>query len=303
MAGIGRSSGGILLMACFALVAPGMDACAKLIGDALAVGQVVATRFSIQFALLFPLAAAFGWLHRPRSNEIWLHMARGALILIATAFFFVALRYMPIADAISIFFVEPFILALLGGIILGERVGPRRYAACAAGFLGAMMVIQPSFREVGATALLPLVTAFSFALYMILTRRMARRMHPVSMQVYTGLAACVLVFPLLFLFDGSGIHALDPSWPGRREIWLLAGIGLIATLSHLCIGFALSLAPASLLAPIQYLEIAGATVLGYAIFSDLPDLPTFAGILLIVGSGLFVFFRERHLERRIPPPP
>ena len=299
---IGRSSGGILLMVCFALIAPGMDACAKLIGDALAVGQVVAARFSIQFALLLPLAATFGWLHRPQSNEISLHMVRGTLILIATAFFFVALRYMPIADAISIFFVEPFILTLLGGILLGEHVGWRRYAACAVGFLGAMMIIQPTFNEVGAAALLPLVTAFSFALYMILTRRMVKRMHPVSMQVYTGLAACVLVFPLLFVFDGSGIHAIDPSWPGKREIWLLAGIGLIATLSHLCIGFALSLAPASLLAPIQYMEIVGATVLGYLIFSDLPDYLTFAGIALIVGSGLFVFFRERYLERRIPPP-
>ena len=100
-----RSLLGIILMTGFSLMAPGMDACAKLIGDSLAVGQVVATRFGAQFLLLLPLALFFGWLHRPGPWEIGLHLVRGGLILIATAFFFSALRFMPIADAISIFFV------------------------------------------------------------------------------------------------------------------------------------------------------------------------------------------------------
>ena len=294
---------GILLMVGFSLIAPAMDACAKLIGDALAVGQIVAVRFGVQATLLLPLAMAMGWLHRPGRSEMGLHFVRGALILLATACFFQAVRFMPIADAIAIFFVEPFILTLLGGLLLDEPIGPRRYAACVVGFIGALFVIQPSFSEVGAAALLPLVTAVCFAFYMILTKRMAMRMHPISLQAYTGVAAFLIMLPLLWGFEGSGIEPLDPSWPARRELLLLAGVGLIATASHVCISFALKLAPASVLAPIQYLEIVGATGLGYLLFRDLPDALTFFGIGLIVSSGLYVFVRERRLERRPMPAP
>ncbi len=299
----GKTLIGILLMAAFALIAPGMDACAKLIGDTVAVGQVAATRFLAQAVLLFPLALARGWLHRPDAHEAGLHLARAALLLVATAFFVAALRALPIADAIAIFFVEPFILTLMGGLLLGEPLGPRRYIACGVGFAGALLVIQPSFREVGLVAFLPLVTALCFASYMVLTRRMTSHMHPITLQVYTGLAALALAVPLLWAFDGSGIAPLDPVWPARRELWLLAGLGLIATLAHVCISFALTFAPASMLAPIQYLEIVGATVLGFVLFEDLPGRVAFAGIALIVGSGLYVYLRERHLQRRPPPAP
>ncbi|MEQ8898458.1 MAG: DMT family transporter [Roseovarius sp.] len=299
----GRTGLGILLMVGFAVIAPAMDTCAKLIGDAVAVGQVAATRFVAQSVLLFPLALIFGWLHRPKRGEVALHLVRAALLLVATAFFFTALRFMPIADAISIFFVEPFILTLLGGLLLGEPIGPRRYIACAIGFAGALLIIQPSFEVVGFVALLPLVTALCFAFYMILTRRMATRMHPITLQVYTGFAALALAVPLLWAFDGSGVAALDPVWPEMREVWLLLALGVFATLAHVCISFALSFAPASLLAPVQYLEIVSATILGFYVFGDLPDALAFAGIALIVASGLFVFFRERKLERRPVPQP
>ena len=154
-----RTLFGILLMVGFSLIAPLMDSFAKLIGDAVAVGQIAATRFAVQSALLLPLAVFMGWLHRPGGPEVGLHLARALLLMVATAFFFTAVRYMPIADAIAIFFVEPFILTLLGGWLLGEQVGPRRYIACAVGFGGALLIIQPSFQELGAVAFLPLVTA------------------------------------------------------------------------------------------------------------------------------------------------
>jgi len=294
---------GILLMVGFSLIAPAMDACAKLIGDAVAVGQIVAVRFGVQATLLLPLAFWLGWLHRPHRREVGLHLLRGALILLATACFFQAVRYMAIADAIAIFFVEPFILTLLGGLLLGEPIGPRRYAACAVGFVGALIVIQPKFSDVGPAALLPLVTAVCFAFYMILTKRMAMLMHPIALQAYTGMAAVAIMLPILVMFAGSGFDPLDPSWPAARELRLLAAVGLIATLSHVCISFALKLAPASVLAPIQYLEIVGATLLGWLLFQDFPDSLTFVGIALIVSAGLYVFIRERRLERRPLPAP
>ncbi len=298
-----RISLGILLMVAFTVIAPFMDSFAKLIGDGMAVAQVATLRFAAQAALLLPLAAAMGWLHRPNLGEWGLHLVRAAFLLVATGCFFYALQFMPVADAIAIFFVEPFILTLLGALLLGEPVGPRRYIACTVGFAGAMLIIRPSFQDFGAIALLPLATACLFAVYMILTRRMATRMHPITLQAYTGLAALVPALPILAAFDGSGIAPLDPSWPDAREVWLLAGLGLCATASHICISFALKFAPAGALAPVQYLEIVTATLLGFYIFGDLPDPTAFAGIALIVGSGLFIFLRERHLERRPLPQP
>ncbi|HAR51505.1 MAG TPA: EamA family transporter [Roseovarius nubinhibens] len=303
IAGMSETTLGILFMVGFSVLAPVMDTAAKLIGDQVAVGQVAATRFVFQSVLLLPLAAWMGWLHRPRRGEMGLHLMRAALLLVATSCFFFSLRFMPVAEAISIFFVEPFILTLLGAWMLGEPIGPRRYIACAVGFAGALLIIRPTFQDVGPVALLPLVTAFLFAFYMILTRRMATRMHPITLQAYTGIAAVLIAIPLLTAFNGSGLSELDPSWPGPREVWLLAVVGLIATLSHVCLSFALSLAPASTIAPLQYLEIVSATVMGFYVFGTLPDGLAMVGIALIVGSGLFVFLREQHLERRPPPAP
>jgi drug/metabolite transporter (DMT)-like permease len=295
---VSRVTLGILFMVGFSLTAPIMDSFAKMIGSALPVAQVATIRFFAQALLLTPLAAAMGWLHRPYREEMALHLVRAALLLIGTGCFFYALQFMPVADAIAIFFVEPFILTLLGGLLLGEAIGPRRYIACTIGFAGALLVIRPSFQDVGAHALLPLVTALLFAFYMILTRRMATRMHPITLQAYTGLAALVLAVPVLAALNGSGLAQFDPEWPAARETWLLVGLGLAATISHICISFALKFAPAATIAPVQYLEILTATAFGFWIFGDLPDGMAFFGIALIVASGLFVFLRERHLERR-----
>jgi drug/metabolite transporter (DMT)-like permease len=300
----GKTTLGIVLMIAFSLLAPLQDSAAKLIGGAVAVGVIATTRFVFQAALLMPLAAAFGWLHRPDGAEAGLHAARAVLLLVATAFFFIALRYMPIADSIAIFFVEPFILTLLGAVLLGEEVGRRRIIACAVGFAGALLVIQPSFAELGAVALLPLGTALCLALYMVMTRRMAQRMHPIALQGWTATAACAALFPALWAFDGSGIAALDPVRPAGLAVWTLLGVGVMATVAHLFLSFALRLAPAATIAPLQYLEIVAAAAVGYWVFGDFPDLLTWAGVAVIVTSGLYVFARERQLSlRRRPLPP
>lgn len=294
---------GILLMIGFTVTAPIMDSFAKLAAAEIPVGQIVAARFGLQVLLLFPVAAALATLARPSLHEAALHLARGALIVAATTAFFAALRAMPLADAIAIFFVEPFILTLLGAFVLGETVGWRRVVACVVGFGGALLVIRPSFADFGPVALLPLLTAFCFANYVVLTRHVARRTHPVALQAWTALAACLIVYPALVLFQGSDVADLDPVMPrGIFWLWLL-GVGVAATVSHLFISAALRLAPTPVIAPLQYLEIVAAAALGYLIFGDLPDAQSFAGIAIIMGAGLYVFLRERHLSRPPPPPP
>lgn len=294
---------GIVLMMTFAAIGPMIDVFAKLAAERIPIGQAVAARFTVQSFLLLPVAALLGGLHRPSGREIIRHVMRAVLILLATGCFFAALRVMPIADAIAIFFVEPFILTLLGWAILGEAIGWRRLLACAIGFGGALLIIKPSFAVFGPTAMLPLGTAGFFAFYMILTRQMAVAMHPVTLQAYTALAAMILVLPVLALGDGSGIALIDPVWPDLEYGLYLLGIGIAATIAHIFISYALKFAPASTLAPLQYLEIVSATLLGLWIFGDFPDAMTFAGIAIIVGSGLYVFLRERRLSRsRLPTP-
>ena len=286
----------------FSLIAPVMDAFAKATPDYIPVMQILSFRFGVQMAVLLPLALMLGMFYRPGLRECGLHLMRAALIVVATGLFFTALRYMPIANAIAIFFVEPFILTLLGGLLLGEEVGPRRIIACIVGFVGAIFVIQPSFHDLGLIALLPLGTALCFAFYMVMTRRMAARIHPIALQSYTAIAACLIIVPLLLLFDGSGNALLDPAMPHGFAIVTLLGVGVISTISHLFISFALRLAPAATVAPLQYLEIVAATALGFWFFDDFPDALTWVGILIIVGSGLYVFMRERAREQRIQRP-
>lgn len=298
-----RTLAGILFMVGFTIVAPMMDAFAKATPAHVPILQILAARFGIQVVVLLPVAALFGLSVRADPREWGLHLLRALLLLAATGMFFEALRHMPIANAIAIFFVEPFILTLLGGLLLGEEVGRRRIAACAVGFAGALMVIQPSFADLGPVALLPLGTAFCFAFYMVMTRSMARRTHPIDLQAKTAVAASAVVLPVLLLFEGSGVAALDPVRPEGLALWTLLGVGVAATISHLFISFALRLAPAATIAPLQYLEIVAATALGYWIFGDFPGLLTWAGIAVIVGSGLYVFARERALSLRSRPLP
>jgi len=292
-----RPIAGIAMMVGFTVVVPASDVFAKLAAASLPIGVILLARFAVQAAVLIPLAAALGRLTRPGAREVAAHLLRAALILGATGALYAAFRVMPLADAIAIFFVEPFILTLLGGVLLGEGVGWRRLAACGVGFAGALLIIRPSFAVFGPVALLPLMTAVFFAFYMVLTRKIAREMHPVALQGWTALAAVALLAPLLAMFEGSGAAPLDPVMPAGRDWTRLAALGLLSALGHLLVSYALRFAPAATIAPLQYLEIVMATLLGFLVFADLPDAQTFAGIAIIIASGLYVFNRERRAGR------
>ena len=299
-----KTTTGILMMVGFCVFAPIMDAMAKLTPHEYPISEILAARFTVQVVLLLPIAYFMAALHIPSLKDVGHHMLRGFLLLVATAFFFAAIRHMPIANAMAIFFVEPFILTVLGAFFLNETIGPRRVVACVVGFLGAMLVIKPSFSDLGLVALYPLGTAMSFALYMVLTRSMAQKINPVTMQAYTAIAACLLLLPLLWWFDGTGVKAFDPVFPTGIAVWTLLAVGVLAGISHLMLSVALRLTPAGTIAPLQYLEIAGSVAVGYYLFSDFPDAMTWLGISIVVASGVYVFARARaaSITRRPAPP-
>ena len=148
-------------------------------------------------------------------------------------------------------------------------------------------------------ALIPLGTAVAFAFYILVTRGLSRKMHPVALQFHTGLVASLFCTPVLLLAQGSGSDLFDPVWPkGIAWLWLF-GAGFFATVSHMMMTYALSLAPSATLAPLQYFELPVATVFGYLVFHDFPNALSLLGIAIIIGAGLYMIHRERVTARQL----
>jgi drug/metabolite transporter (DMT)-like permease len=288
---------GVGLMLAFCVLAPLLDVSSKLAAATIPVGQITGARFVVQGVLMLPIALFMGISLRLDRRMASLIFLRAVFLILSTYTFVAGIAVMPVADALAIAFVEPFILLILGSFLFGDLIGPRRIAACAVGFGGALMVIQPSLAAFGSVALYPLGTAFFFAFYMLITRHMSQSMHPVAMQLHTSLAGSALCLPVLWLLNGSGIPSLDSVQPyGIAWLWLF-GVGFWAALSHICMTYALKFAPTSTLAPLHYLEIVAAVVLGYLVFNDFPNAMTWAGIVVIVSSGLYIIHREHRVAR------
>ena len=294
-----RTLYGIALMLAFCVLAPLLDTASKLATETIPVGQITTARFVIQGALMLPVAwyMSLNWGLTRRTAGL---LTARALLLIASTYGFVAgVQVMPIADALAIVFVEPFILLILGHLIFGDHIGPRRIAASVVGFGGSLLVIQPSLMAFGLVALFPLISAFAFAGYMLVTRAMAGTVHPVMQQLHTSIFGSLICLPIIAVADVTHWPTLDPVMPqGLAWLWLF-GVGFWAAASHMCMTIALKYAPASTLAPIHYLEIITAVFLGYVVFSDFPNAMTWAGIAIIVASGLYIIQRERRVAAQI----
>ena len=291
---------GIALMLGFCVLAPLGDAMAKVLGETTPIAMLVLVRFAVQFIILAPLISATGRPWRMRGRILRLTAIRTFLHIAGIWAMFSALLYLPLADAVAIAFVMPFIMLLLGKFVLGEQVGPRRLIACIVGFIGTLLVIQPSFAQVGAPALLPLIVAVVFALFMLVTRQIAKETDPVSLQAVSGAIATVFLLPVLLLGSGAGIGQLSFVAPDMQTLCLMLGIGALGTVAHLLMTCSLRYAPSATLAPMQYLEIPVATVIGWMIFRDLPNGLAAVGILITIAAGLYIILHERANARSGP---
>ncbi|MCA0928600.1 DMT family transporter [Ruegeria profundi] len=291
---------GISLMLGFCILAPLGDAMAKLLGETTPIGMLVFVRFAVQALVLIPLVALTGRNWRMRGRILRLTFIRTVLHIIGISAMFSALLFLPLADAIAIAFVMPFIMLILGKYVLGEEVGLRRLIACVVGFSGTLLVIQPSFAEVGFAALLPLVVALVFALFMLVTRKIAKETDPIALQAVSGVIATVLMLPVLLVGSFSDTWAISLIAPHPDSYFLLCAIGLLGTFAHLLMTWSLRYAPSATLAPMQYLEIPVATLFGWLIFHDLPDGLAAIGIGITVTAGLYVILRERAIARSAP---
>jgi drug/metabolite transporter (DMT)-like permease len=220
-----------------------------------------------------------------------LQLLRGLCLLGSTGFFFAALIYMPIADALALVFVSPFIVTILSALLLGETVGPRRWTAVLIGFIGALIIIRPGLGVFSWPSLLALGAGFFYASYIVTTRQLANvGMPPLISLTATGLIG-VVIMSCLLPFSWQTPAATDWLW--------MAAMGLAAASGHFLITKSLQYAPAAQLAPLSYSEIIMATLIGYVAFGDFPDAWTWLGIAVIIISGIYISWRERRQARKI----
>ena len=294
---------GIFLMLGFCVVAPMGDAVAKILGQSIPLGQLLLVRFAVQAIILIPMVWASKLVWRMNGWVLKLAFLRTVLHIFGIGAMFTALQYLPLADAVAIAFVMPFIMLLLGKYILGEDVGARRLIACIVGFIGTLLVVQPNFAEVGWPALLPMVVAVNFSFFMLITRQIAKETNPIGLQAVSGVMAVGIMVPALAITAGMGIDALTLIAPTGFEWSMLGAIGVLGTLAHLLMTWSLRYAPSATLAPMQYLEIPIATVIGFWVFKDLPNGLAAVGIAITIAAGVYIILRERAISRDLAATP
>lgn len=278
---------GILLMCAAVTMFSVLDATAKyLVGPKeLPVLQVAWARFFFHVLLtlivLGPLATP-RLMRSARPLHQWL---RGLLLLGATGFNFAAVKYLQLDQTVTIFFLAPLVVAALAGPLLGEWVGWRRLLAILSGFLGVILVVRPGFGGIHWAVAFSFAAVASYALYNITTRYVAAfDSHEVT-QFYTPLAGLALILPFA-LFSWV--------WPADALTWaLLASLGLTGGFGHWLLILAHRHAPAPVLAPFVYAGLISMITLGWLIFGDAPSWWTLAGGAVVIGSGLYLFYRER----------
>jgi len=293
-------TGAMALMVAAMAFLPLMDVIAKVLSTSHGMGPVMITwiRFLGQAVLLLMVIAMTLGIRRINGSHNLMNVVRGMLVGAAVSIFFIAVKYLPLADAIATFFVEPLIVMLLSAVFLGEKIGWRRILAAIIGFTGALLIIQPTYSLFGPKALLPLATACLFALYLILSRKIGQKDHPYVMQFWSGIGGVGICSVFMALGTAGGLADFAFTIPETSvAIFYLALIIVIATIGHLMIVIAFSRAEASILAPFQYLEILTMTIAGYFVFGDFPSPIKWLGIAIIVGSGLYIFLRERKADK------
>lgn len=277
---------GLLLIGLGFLLFSTADTQAKLLTDAFHPVQIAWSRqLGLLFGVVIALAVRGASIFRTRHPV--LQTVRGLLAVISATFFIFAVKFVPLADAVAVSFVAPFIVTAMGALLLGEPVGVRRWSAVAVGFLGTLIVIRPGMGVMHPAVLLVLVAAAAFAARQVVSRRLAASDRTITTVAYTAFASVLaLSLPLPFLWTTP---ATDMQWA------LLFGMAVFAALGELLVIKSLEIAQASVLAPMHYSLIIWSTFWGWFVFDQLPDLWTWVGAAIVVATGLYLIHRERKL--------
>lgn len=260
----------------------------------------------VTLAVFVPLDGSFRDL---RTDRLGFHMMRGMIVVFANMTFYAALATLPLGEATAIYFVGPLFVTGLSVLLLGERVGPRRWLAVFLGLAGVMIVIRPGGSTFQYAAFLPLVAAFGYSLLQITTRKLGVAVKASAMSFYLSIAFICFsgVMGLIFgdgRYSGSGNANLEFllrawTWPPVGDFALLGAIGVIGATGGYLVSQAYRVAQAGLIAPFEYIAMPLAIFWGVVIWGDWPDVVAWIGIALVAGAGFYVFYREAELGKRI----
>ncbi|HIG09677.1 MAG TPA: DMT family transporter [Alphaproteobacteria bacterium] len=269
------------------IMLPIMDGFAKYLSTDLPVLQITWARYFFTVAFTLPVMFFFYnkqlvWTDKPK-----LQLLRGVILLCANICFFYAISVISLAKALTLAFIAPLIVTALSPVLLGERVGVRRWTAVILGFLGTLVVIRPGFVELNLASFAALGTGVMYGFYLIITRKLSTSDNPLLTLLLTGLVGAIIIsFTMPFVWVK----------PTLNEWSMMAGIGVFACIGHLFLILSLKYADASKLAPFSYFEIVTNIIIGYYFFNNFPDNWTFFGLFIIISSGIYIFRRETFIK-------
>lgn len=267
-----------------------LDATAKYLGGRIGVPvtQIIWVRFLGQFLLMLifvPLLGLMDVRSMFKTRRLKWQITRSALMASVTALNFLALKYLRLDQTVTITFLAPLVVALLGGPLLGEWVGWRRLIAILVGFAGILVVVRPGFAEIHPAVGFSFAGMLTYALFMLITRHIAGDDPPIVTLFYSMFVG---------VFVGAPLALADWQWPQQPEVWLMmASLGVLGGTGHYLFILAYKLAPAGRISPFLYLQILSMAGLGYIVFGDLPDIWTAIGSCVVVASGIYLIHRER----------
>ena len=266
---------------------PIMDGFAKYLSSTLPVLQITWSRYFFTIVITLPIMLFFfrknlTWTEQPK-----LQLIRGLLLFCANILFFYSISIISLAKALTLAFIAPLIVTALSPVLLGEKVGYKRWAAVITGFIGSLIVIRPGFVELNLASIAALGTGVLYGFYLIITRKLHDSDNPLLTLLLTGIVGAVL---------GSLIMPVVWVSPTITEWYMMFAIGFFASLGHLFIILSLRYADASKLAPFGYFEIVTSIIIGYYFFNHFPDSWTFLGLFIIISSGIYIFRREHKIR-------
>ena len=264
-------------------VLPFMDTIAKYLSSEISFFQITWARYFFTVFWTLPLMFFFFRKNLKWSENPKLQILRGMTLLSANVCFFYSISVISMAKALTLAFIAPLVTTALSPIILGEKVGIKRWSAVIVGFIGSLVVIRPGLIEFNIATIAAVGTGFFYGVYLIITRKLHSADNPLLTLLITGVVGAILsslFVPIVW------INLSQSQW-----LWL-ALMGIFACLGHLLLIYSLRYADASKLAPFGYFEIITNIILGYYFFKDFPDIWTFAGLLIIISSGVYIFRRE-----------
>jgi len=269
----------------------GMDATGKLLVETYPIVEIMAIRFAIFFFIVIVVSVFSEHLTVIRSKATFIQITRSLVLLVEVAVFIFAFSLMPLADVHAIAAIAPLLVILIAGLYLGEVVDVRSWISVALGFVGALIIIRPGLGVMSWYSLIPICGAFLWAVYQVLSRRVAAFDSPETTVFYTALVGFI-VFGALAPF-----YWVEPS----SKHWVLLVLnGLLGAMGHYLLIKALAFAPASVLQPFSYTLLFWAILIGFVVFGDLPDGMTLLGAAIVLGAGVYASDAGRALSGSSP---